>query len=284
MELKDLIVELSKINPMFPHASNLRTKVTSKKNTIKPQISKEIISLYLNYHTSLSNTLLNLSDAEKFVSFFEEYYCKIKESKYRIFSHQSDFLSSLLPEFFSILYSKIISQKFPNYFVDTQKDLIIDLSFLPYKSTPVSFKFKRVDVAILSHCDYNINGKSLLDFNIPLVAVEIKTNLDKNMISGVEYSVQRLKRTFPFCKYFLISEFADFAYNKQNYASSSIDEIFILRKQKRSDVRRLSNSIKGIDPDLLFNHMNEINDHLEKIEIAPSLLKERLRMGKLIKP
>ena len=115
-----------------------------------------------------------------------------------------------------------------------------------------------------------------------MVAIEVKTNLDKNMIGGVEYSVERLKKTFPLSKFFLISEFADFAYKKQNYASTPIDEIIILRKQKRSEVRRDKTKIRGLDKGLVESHITEILEYLESTLNSPDELNARMKQGRLI--
>ncbi|MBK8956825.1 MAG: hypothetical protein IPM34_14925 [Saprospiraceae bacterium] len=76
---------------------------------------------------------------------------------------------------------------------------------------------------------------------------------------------------------------ADFAYEKQNYAASAIDEIVITRKTKRSEVRRDSTKLNPIDANLMFNHLKEVLHFLETAIEAPVLLSKRLKKGKLIK-
>lgn len=288
MEMKELVEKLSKLDSKLPHCSNLKKKASDelKKPTKNAALTKEIASLYLKYISEI-HKLDKTNDAKKWIStalkHFEIYYIEIKSTKFKIFSHQSDFLSSLLPEFLYLLYSKFVITKFKSFVIETQKDLVIDLSFLPYSTSAINFKSKRVDVAILKPCLFSVNKQKLSDFNIALIAIEVKTNLDKNMISGVEYSVQRLKRTFPLCKYYLISELADFAFNKQNYAASAIDEILITRKQKRSEVRRDSSKLNLIDSDLMVNHLNEVLVFLDNAVNEPVTLNKRLKKGKLIK-
>ncbi|WP_157973005.1 Bpu10I family restriction endonuclease [Aureibaculum luteum] len=212
---------------------------------------------------------------------FEKYYTFLREDRNKKFSHQSDFLSSLVPEFLYQLYLKFVVSKFPDLEITTQKDIVIDMSFLPYQELPMVVKPKRVDVAIIKTMPLKIDDTEV-DFNITMVGVEVKTNLDKNMISGVEYSVDRLKKTFPLSKFYLISEFADFAFEKQNYASSQIDEIIILRKQKRSEVRRDISLTKDIDIELVRSHIDEVLNYLESVIDAPESLNTRMQLGKLI--
>lgn len=288
MELIELIQKLSEFDKKLPHCSNLKTKALNESTSRSKSatLTEEIGSHYLSYLQKIKK-LEKITDPEKWIRnalmHFEVYYSEIKSDKYRIFSHQSDFLSSLLPEFLFMLYNKFVINKHKGFIIETQKDLVIDLSFFPYSTSAVNFKSKRVDVAILKPCLFSVNKEKLADFNIALVAIEVKTNLDKNMIGGVEYSVQRLKRTFPLCKYYLISELADFAYEKQNYAASAIDEILITRKQKRSEVRRDSDRLKPIDADLMFNHLKEVLQFLETVVEEPVILSKRLKKGKLIK-
>lgn len=287
--MRDLILLLTQIDPKLPHGSNLKTKALKelKSQSKHEALTKEIVMLYLAFNNSLQS-IDDVHEKSSWITdslaYLEVYYNHIKSDKFRIYSHQSDFLSSLLPEFLYRMYKKFILNKYPDFSIETQKDLIIDLSFLPYNGSSVNFKSKRVDVAILKPCSFVVNNTALSGFNIPIIAVEVKTNLDKNMISGVEYSVQRLKRTFPLCKYYLISEFVDFAYEKQNYASSAIDEILIKRKQKRSEVRHGAKTLNPIDSQLMLNHLEEVLFYIEVTSKEPLLLSKRLKMGKLIKP
>lgn len=286
METLDILTHL---DPKLPHYSNLRTKTISifngKSKHKDIEIANNLIQLYFAYIRNIDSlsTLACKEWLHSILPYFEEYYHKIRTPYYKIlFSHQSDFSSSIFPELLYILYKKFVVSQYEGLSVETQKDITIDVSFLPYKDHEIYCKKKRVDVAILKQCPLVVNGK-IIDFYIPLVAVEVKTNLDKNMISGVEYSVQRLKRTFPESKYFLISEFADFDIKKQNYAGSNIDEILIARMQKRSEIRNLKNEIKGINIDLLSEHIEEINLFLRGKIHQPLKLKDRMTSGKLIK-
>jgi len=280
-----LLKELQKLDRKLPHGSNLRTKLFSsiKKNDKNKDTLINIANKYLVLlkKTTGNYSIDSLTWIKETLIEFESYYKFLKLDINKKFSHQSDFLSSLIPEYLYLTYNKWLTPKFDDIIITTQKDIIIDLSFLPYEDKQISFKEKRVDVAIVKKINFEL-GNQILDFSISLVGIEVKTNLDKNMISGVEYSVERMKKTFPLSKFYLISELADFAFKKQNYASTSIDEIIILRKQKRSEVRKDKNSINPIDPNLLNNHILELELYLKSCVKAPGNLKERLNKGKLI--
>lgn len=283
MSLIQLIEALKKLDFQLPHCSNLRTKLISNKNATNTEVLVKIAHKYLNLlqKTKENNSIDSLKWIKETLIEFESYYHFLKLDENKKFSHQSDFLSSLIPEYLYLTYKKWLAPKFPDISITTQKDIVIDLSFLPYEDKQLSFKQKRVDVAIVKKIKVEIE-KQKFDFSITLVGIEVKTNLDKNMISGVEYSVERMKKTFPLSKFYLISELADFAFTKQNYASTSIDEIIILRKQKRSEVRKDKSLINAIDPYLLNNHLIELEVYLQSCSKSPGNLKERLNSGKLI--
>ena len=285
MTLQELHTSLLSIDTQLPHGSNLRTKIgktianTGTNEAVLINIGIEYKALLESIETYTSEDTLGWIN--ECLPDFEKYYKFLREDRNKRFSHQSDFLSSLVPEFLYQLYSKFVITKFPDLEITTQKDIVIDMSFLPYQELPMVIKPKRVDVAIIKKMPLKIDDIEV-DFNITMVGVEVKTNLDKNMISGVEYSVDRLKKTFPLSKFYLISEFADFAFEKQNYASSQIDEIVILRKQKRSEVRRDITSTKDIDIELVKSHIDEVLNYLESVISAPESLNTRMQSGKLI--
>ncbi len=285
MTLGELHTNLLSIDSQLPHGSNLRTKISKsienggRNEDVLLGIGAEYSALLENIEGYTSEDTLGWIN--ECLPDFEKYYTFLREDRNKKFSHQSDFLSSLVPEFLYQLYLKFVVSKFPDLEITTQKDIVIDMSFLPYQELPMVVKPKRVDVAIIKTMPLKIDDTEV-DFNITMVGVEVKTNLDKNMISGVEYSVDRLKKTFPLSKFYLISEFADFAFEKQNYASSQIDEIIILRKQKRSEVRRDISLTKDIDIELVRSHIDEVLNYLESVIDAPESLNTRMQLGKLI--
>ena len=117
---------------------------------------------------------------------------------------------------------------------------------------------------------------------IPLIAIECKTNLDKNMISGIEHSVTELKKTFPECRYFVVTEVSDFDVKKSNYASSGIDEMYILRQQKRGPIRNDPTLRKPINQ-LLVQEIAEILIHnIDAMNADIAGLDTRMQTGKLI--
>jgi hypothetical protein len=144
-------------------------------------------------------------------------------------------------------------------------------------------KNKRVDayLALPFPVNFDKSKTHAFDFSIPLIAVEVKTNLDKNMISGIMHSAEKLKATFPKCRYYVLSEFSDFNTKDQNYANSDIDEIYILRKQKRSEYRA-SKKANDIALDLILDFINSVNDCVIDFTDQDTSVGKRLTSGYLI--
>jgi hypothetical protein len=267
------------------HASNLIHQLKKEKKNDKLKKALEIIlPNYIKYSSILLKDN-NLTEEEivVLVKNLNEYMNSLRDkSVMGVFRHQADFYSSVLPEFFNLLFRNITKNLNDKIHVNSQKDIIIDCIFDPYNEGRVVFKKKRVDVAIVLKSQFNFNDEEISDFAIPLVAIEIKTNLDKNMLSGIEQSVDSLKETFPLCLYYCISELADFAIEKQNYASTQIDEVFILRKQKRGPVRR-GGPLEDVDVNLVLEVVEQVKNHLSKFDEPIKSLKDRMSEGYLIK-
>ena len=143
------------------------------------------------------------------------------------------------------------------------------------------FKTKRLDMLVYKESVLSLDSNST-QFNIPLIAMEMKTNLDKNMMSGIEHSVTALKKTFPNSLYYVVTEYSDMAVDKLNYASSGIDEIYILRKQKRADVRRNINLRNNINASLVLEIAQQCIKQIQQVHIILPSTDERMTTGKLI--
>ena len=196
------------------------------------------------------------------------------------FAHQSDFKSSVIPEFFLLLIRKMVS---PPIFATGQKDCVYSCVFVPYNEEQLLFKKKYLDICVYHSGTISFNNTEYPDFFIPIVAIEVKTNIDKNMIAGMEFLAEELKRTFPLASYFAIAELADFAYESQNYAGTNIDEIYILRKQKRSETRK-TNSVKNlVQEDVVLEIIKRIKNTLVSIDKSQKDIKSRVSSGKMVK-
>ena len=236
---ENFIELLSGLSGSFPHGSNIHTKIV-RNLTDKQKLAFQIIEP--KYSSIVAHSRQDVDDLTLWIDehcgMVNDYIELINQPQCGVFSHQSDFKSSVIPEFICNLFSQVVKVDGFKLIVEAQKDVIIDFVFSHQNQGSIFPKNKRVDSAVLLPSSLVFNNGAIERFSIPVICVEVKTNLDKNMITGIEHSVEKLKSTFPLCKYFVISEYSDFAIDSQNYAGTYIDEIYILRKQKRSDFRR----------------------------------------------
>lgn len=287
--MQQLIEKLHAVNTQqgreplsLPHGRNLLTQLEQKKFDVN--YLEKIVSAYITLRDAYADTK---SEPSEFISHLIDSLNEYLEAlaKDNKFKHQSDFVSSVIPEAICTVFHNAILrkqfQKQSHLLVSTQKDLAIECSFSPSNGGSIHYKNKQVDVAVVKECCLSFNGCDST-FLLPLITVEVKTNLDKNMISGVETSVLDLKKTFPMCKCYVVSEFSDFGYSKQNYAGTDIDEIYILRKQKRSDVRDAKHKKYKIGVECFIELYESLVASIEDMEKAPLPLSERLKSGKLI--
>ncbi|SDA14863.1 Bpu10I restriction endonuclease [Nitrosospira sp. Nsp18] len=266
-----------------PHGSNILTKTKGKLTERQTIPLKTAIEAYIDIHLVLKDYEVGKISLGTLLANIEMYYDLVRDPAVNVFSHQSDFLSSLLPELICVLFRRVIAElenPFGALIVNAQKDMIIECNFDVAGGGRMVVKRKRMDVAIVTPSVVTFNGCDL-DFAIPCVCAEIKTNIDKNMLSGIESSVETLKRTFPRVKYFALGEYSDFEIRAQNYASTFIDEILIIRNQKRSEVRKAAHSRKLLSEPLLYSFLGEIKAHLEETAIQQPKLTKRMLTGRL---
>ena len=109
MPLTNIIPLLSglELNPAgFPHGSNLHTKSHNEMSESKIFALVQLIPAYLLWHTSATKYEEGSANLTELISAAESYSSVIQ--RLNVFSHQSDFSSSLLPEIICFLLRKII--------------------------------------------------------------------------------------------------------------------------------------------------------------------------------
>jgi Bpu10I restriction endonuclease len=81
------------------------------------------------------------------------------------------------------------------------------------------------------------NGSTILEehnWDIPAVAIECKTYLDKTMLQDVSTAAEQLKQKNPNAMYIVIAEWLKLT-ESVNLKKYKIDQIYVLRKQKNTD-------------------------------------------------
>lgn len=73
-----------------------------------------------------------------------------------------------------------------------------------------------------------------VDFQIPAVAIECKTYLDKTMLEGASTAGEQLKMRSPNALYIVVAEWLKLTENV-NIRKYKVDQVYVLRKQKNTD-------------------------------------------------
>ena len=101
-------------------------------------------------------------------------------------------------------------------------------------------------------------------FQIPAVAIECKTYLDKTMLEGSSTAAEQLKTRNPNAIYLVVSEWLKLTGNV-NLRKFKVDQIYVLRKQKNTDreFRYLPDYQKNpIHVDVVEHLFNAVRTHL----------------------
>ncbi len=269
-----------------PHCANLMHQCTDKSAAHKTsrQALEVIIPSYFSFINALSlfNPKCMQASSIRATAALEEYMKVVREEKNQVFKSQSDFLTSVIPEFFIRLFAILLDFRgIKNMSACGQRDIPIDMSFDPRSENLYVPRTQRVDIAIVRRASFVVDDREVDEFFIPIVAGEAKTYFDKNMISGMEYSAASMKKVFPHCSYFAIAELADFDLSALSYASGEIDEIYIIRKQKRAIFRK-TNVPYPVDPKLIQEILESASSVIDSCSVRRTDLEARIASGKLI--
>lgn len=226
------------------HASNIVAKLHSPKLDAGQKRVLDIVVQAYNHYISSNLGLIGFTEeiVRQRVGLLNEYYNTF-HPYYNTFSSQGKLRSTILEEFLYLLFKDLVDyykrqfddtedvlklgsvKAFSNFFVHTPgiKAFI--------HSACVNVNLKDQDFAIYRPLDININGKKYT-INIPALAVEVKTYLDKTMYEGAVATAEKIKTGNPFTKFFVVTETYDVSFDVDP-SYSRIDQIFVLRKSKR---------------------------------------------------
>ncbi len=101
-------------------------------------------------------------------------------------------------------------------------------------------------------------------FDVPAIAIECKTYLDKNMLEGSSRSAEELKARNPNGLYMVVMEWIKLA-DAVNLRKYKVDQIYVLRRQKNTDrdKRYLQGYVKNpIDAEVVWHLYTTVRDYL----------------------
>jgi len=250
----------------FVHGQNIKNK---KVKSNYPPILDEIDLKYEDWKrkTERLNSEHPEELAEK-VRLLNEYY-DYMETVAHYFKAQDKLESSIIEEFLVYLLRDIPDLKENlngGLLFMGQSRVYLDLSFAPqnlsdFITNPgIYINKKDQDFTIFKkvNCIFENNkNREEIELIVPAVVVECKTYIPKTMFDQAAYEAQRLKEGNPFALYIILAQ-QNALRDDVNLKNTKVDEIFILRKQKRSKKK------KPIDASVVSDFYSFIKDYLRK--------------------
>ena len=179
------------------------------------------------------------------VALFTTYKDFIDQQKYaEKFDSRSNLHSSVLEEFIYYLFRDLVGE-FTDRALIGKAHTFKDIFFMPANytamlETPHARVEKKdhdfaigVSVSAILSCAGQEKGE-VHHFQIPAVAIECKTYLDKTMLEGSSTAAEQLKFRNPNALYLVVSEWLKLTGNV-NLRKFKVDQIYVLRKQKNTD-------------------------------------------------
>lgn len=241
---------------VFVHGDNLEQKEhhpQKYRDDISRKYLKEIRPAYdvwKRNNLSLIGPIRKATDEDfkiitKRVELFNEYKNFLDQQKYaEQFDSRSNLHSSALEEFMYYLFGDLVKDYSKHALIGKShafKDIFFrSNNYLDMITSPHSMIEKKdhdfvigVKINALFQCD-GMKKKEGQDFDIPAVAIECKTYLDKTMLEGASTAAEQLKNRNPNAIYYVVAERLKLteAVNLKKY---KVDQIYILRKQKNTD-------------------------------------------------
>lgn len=256
------------------HASNILKKAEDcvKENASSSKISKLkiLIPKYLDYvkaqlsieqefvEYSRDNEVVN-ENIKKRVDLLNDYYQFFEDEGIEGkggFDSRSKIRSTILEEFMYLIFKDYVNQLLRDCKVESsilQNGSVKAYSNL-YFSAPtiedfvkcptIELNTKDQDYAIYRTVDISIKnaGASTRTANIPILAIENKTFLDKTMLEGAIATAEKIKMGAPYAVYVVATETYAVKF-EVDPVYSRIDQIFVLRKCKHNQNKRLPKDI-----------------------------------------
>jgi hypothetical protein len=241
---------------MFVHGSNIKQKIQDKRKYNDKEAMaylQEILQAYEQWKADnlalrgpkATPTKSDKQTLERRVKMFNDYKNFIEQKKFaEKFDSRSNLHSSVLEEFLYYLFNDLV-KNFSTEALIGKSHSFKDIFFMPENYTKmlsepcVRIEKKDHDFVI----GVNINTKmqcagsdSVEDVTIqvPAVAIECKTYLDKTMLESSSVAASQLKMRNPSSLYLVVAEWLKLS-EDVNLKKYKIDQIYIFRRQKNTD-------------------------------------------------
>lgn len=261
-------------NTLYKHSSNIKTKFL-KFNSLSEDKQEALKSIYENYKVYINYNFSTIGYSEDIirrrVEALNAYYNFININNYdNIFTSQGKFRPTILEEFMYILFRDLITDEMLDIAEEKRKikiggqraytNLFFSASnFKDFVESPqIGINQKDQDFAIYRPIKIIVENEVKLA-NLPVIAIENKTYIDKTMLDGSISTAEKVKTGNPYCLYLIVSENYDVDL-KIDPKYSKIDQIYVLRKSKRNSVL----ADQPIQFDVVWDLFNEVKNHLTR--------------------
>jgi len=258
---------------VYKHASNIIAKYKAKNHSKSQSDALPLIANEYYKYISKNIALIGYSDEiiVKRTEFLNNYYDFINSNNYdNVFTSQGKFRPTILEEFMYILFKDLINDVKKN--IDDTHNLKVGSSraytnlffsgsnFENFVNNPqIGINQKDQDFAIYRPISISIGNSNAIKTNLPIVAIENKTYIDKTMLEGSIATADKIKSGNPYSLFFIVAENYDVDL-KIDPIYSKINQIYVLRKSKRGNI---VNSLP-IYSDVLIDLVKEVREHLTR--------------------
>lgn len=212
---------------------------------------------------------------KKRVELFSEYKEFIDQQHYaEKFDSRSNLHSSVLEEFIYYLFRDLLLD-FEGQPLVGKSHAFKDMFFAPksfqdmVKRPALRIEKKDHDfvIGISIKATFKCHGSASVeqdDFEVPAIAIECKTYLDKTMLEASSTAAEQLKYKNPNAKYIVVMEWLKLS-DAVNLRKYKVDQIYVFRRQKNTDREfRYDEGYdkKPIDPAVVWHLYQTVRDHL----------------------
>jgi len=241
---------------MFVHGNNLEQKEqhqTKYRDDDSRRYLTEIRIRYNEWKTANENlvgpvgaaTDQDLEIIEKRVQLLNEYKDFLDQQHYaEKFDSRSNLHSSVLEEFMYYLFRDLVKGISANALIGKShsfKDVFFRANsygaIVTFASALIEKKDYYFAIGTSIKAVMRCAGSQVVeehDWDVPAVAIECKTYLDKTMLQDVSTAAEQLKQKNPNAMYIVVAEWLKLT-ESVNLKKFKIDQIYVLRKQKNTD-------------------------------------------------
>ncbi|MDE6020030.1 MAG: Bpu10I family restriction endonuclease [Ruminococcus sp.] len=269
---------------MFVHGDNIAQKEQNvSKGTKEYKLLKQIRAAYYIWkkaNENLVGPVANPSESdfniiEERTKLFNDYKNFIDQKIYaEAFDSRSNLHSSVLEEFVYYLFRDLVKSISINALIGKShayKDIFYSApSFIEMVRNPC-FHIEKKDhdfvIGVDIEAEFKCRGTTESQtekLQIPAVAIECKTYLDKTMLEGASNAAAQLMVVNPNALYIVLSEWLKLT-DDINLRKYKVDQIYVLRKQKNTDrkYRFAPTYIKNpIYSDVVMHLFETVRNHL----------------------